>query len=179
MTASRKTEIVIVGSGFSGLGAAIELKRIGIDNFVVLEKAGDLGGTWRDNTYPGLTVDVASTSYSYGFFPKHDWSRLYAPGSEVKKYADECAEKFKIRDHIEFSKTVESSSYNEKDNLWVTKLTNGEIYTSRYLVSATGLFGPPKLPDIDGIETFSGHIMHTGAWAVSYTHLTLPTILLV
>lgn len=168
MTASRETEIVIVGSGFSGLGAAIELKRIGVDNFVVLEKADDLGGTWRDNTYPGLTVDVASTSYSYGFFPKHDWSRLYARGSEVKKYADECAEKFKIRDHIEFSKSVESSSYNEEDNLWVTKLTNGEIYTSRYLVSATGLFGPPKLPDIDGIETFSGHIMHTGAWEHEY-----------
>ena len=168
MHSAKKTEIVIVGSGFSGLGAAIELKRIGIDDFIILEKADDLGGTWRDNTYPGLTVDVASTSYSYGFAPKSNWSRLYAPGSEVKEYADECAEKFKIRDHIEFSKSVESASYDEENNLWVTKVSSGETYTSRYLVSATGLFGPPKLPNIDGIETFSGHIMHTGAWDHEY-----------
>ncbi|MBT7625369.1 MAG: NAD(P)/FAD-dependent oxidoreductase, partial [Proteobacteria bacterium] len=167
-TNKKHVEIVIVGSGFSGIGAAIELKRIGIHDFVILEKANDLGGTWRDNTYPGLTVDVASTSYSYGFAPKFDWSRLYAPGGEVKAYADECALKFGIREHIDFGRQVKCSRYDQSANLWETTLESGEVYSSTYLVSATGLFGPPKLPEIDGIESFSGHIMHTGQWDHSY-----------
>jgi cation diffusion facilitator CzcD-associated flavoprotein CzcO len=167
-TNKKHVETVIVGSGFSGIGAAIELKRIGMHDFVILEKANDLGGTWRDNTYPGLTVDVASTSYSYGFAPKSDWSRLYAPGAEVKAYADECALKFGIREHIDFGKQVKCSRYDQSANLWETTLESGEVYSSTYLVSATGLFGPPKLPEIDGIESFSGHTMHTGQWDHSY-----------
>jgi len=98
-------EVLIVGSGFSGLGAGIALKKMGLDDFAILERADDLGGTWRDNTYPGLTVDVASTSYSYGFEP-YDWSRLYAKGGEVKAYADHCADKYGVRQHIRFGKTV-------------------------------------------------------------------------
>jgi cation diffusion facilitator CzcD-associated flavoprotein CzcO len=157
-------EIVIVGSGFSGLGAAIELKRLGMHDFVILERAGDLGGTWRDNTYPGLTVDVASTTYSYAFEPNPEWSRLYAPGAEVKRYADHCADKYGVRQHIRFGKSVASARYDRRANLWTTVLGDGERLVSRYLVSATGLFGPPKLPEIPGIESFGGHVMHTAQW---------------
>ena len=156
-------EVLIVGSGFSGLGAGIALKKMGLDDFAILERADDLGGTWRDNTYPGLTVDVASTSYSYGFEP-YDWSRLYAKGGEVKAYADHCADKYGVRQHIRFGKTVKSAAYDAPTNTWITRLENGEEIRSRYLVSATGLFGPPKLPDIAGIEQFAGTIMHTAQW---------------
>jgi len=157
-------EVVIVGSGFSGLGAGIELKRQGMNDFVILERADDLGGTWRDNTYPGLTVDVASTTYSYAFEPNPEWSRLYAPGAEVKRYADHCAEKYGVREHIRFGKSVAEARYDRRANAWTTTLENGERYVSRHLVSATGLFGPPKLPEIAGIESFAGHVMHTAKW---------------
>jgi cation diffusion facilitator CzcD-associated flavoprotein CzcO len=161
-------EVIIVGSGFSGLGAGIELKRIGIQDFVILEAADDLGGTWRDNTYPGLTVDVASTSYSYGFEPNPDWSRLYAPGPEVKAYADHCARKYGVAPHIRYRQRVEEARYSAQDNLWTLKLDSGTTYTARYFVSATGLFGPPKLPDIAGVDSFQGKVMHTGAWDHSF-----------
>ena len=157
-------EVLIVGSGFSGLGAGIALKKMGVHDFAILERADDLGGTWRDNTYPGLTVDVASTSYSYGFEPYPEWSRLYAPGAEVKAYADHCAAKYGVRDHMRFGKTVVSAAYDEATNTWQTRLAGGEELRSRYLVSATGLFGPPKLPDIAGIESYTGTIMHTAKW---------------
>ncbi len=161
-------EVVIVGSGFSGIGAAIELKRQGIDDFVILERADDLGGTWRDNTYPGLTVDVASTSYSYGFEPNPEWSRLYAPGAEVKRYADHCARKYGVREHIRFGARVVAARFDGGSSSWTTELESGERIVSRYLVSATGLFGPPKLPEIPGIESFQGHVMHTAQWDHAY-----------
>ncbi len=157
-------EILIVGSGFSGLGAGIALKKMGLHDFAVLERADDLGGTWRDNTYPGLTVDVASTSYSYGFEPYADWSRLYAPGAEVKQYADHCATKYGVRAHIRYGKTVTGARYDAASNTWLTQLADGSTLRSRYLVAATGLFGPPKLPDIAGIGDFAGTIMHTAQW---------------
>jgi cation diffusion facilitator CzcD-associated flavoprotein CzcO len=157
-------EILIVGTGFSGLGAAIELKRRGMNDFLILERAHDIGGTWRDNTYPGLTVDVCSTTYSYAFEPNPDWSRLYAPGTEVKRYADHCAAKYGIREHVRFGKTVVSASYDSEANAWTTRTADGETWVSRYLVSATGLFGPPKLPDIPGVESFAGQLMHTAQW---------------
>ncbi len=157
-------EVLIIGAGFSGLGAGIALKKMGLDNFAILERADDLGGTWRDNTYPGLTVDVASTSYSYGFEPYPEWTRLYAPGSEVKAYADHCAQKYGVRQHIRFGKTVTSATYDDKTNTWLTRTAGGEEIRSRFLVSATGLFGPPKLPTIAGIEGFAGTIMHTAQW---------------
>ncbi len=107
-------EIVIVGSGFSGLGAGIQLKKMGLDNFVILERANDLGGTWRDNTYPGLTVDVASTSYSYGFELSPEWTRLYAPGAQVKAYADHCAQKYGLAAHLRYGCAVVGATYQAR-----------------------------------------------------------------
>ncbi len=161
-------EIVIVGSGFSGLGAGIQLKKMGLDNFVILERADDLGGTWRDNTYPGLTVDVASTSYSYGFELSPEWTRLYAPGAQVKAYADHCAQKYGLAAHLRYGCAVVGATYSEAGNTWTTELADGRRLVSRYLVSATGLFGPPKLPTIPGVESFAGKLMHTAQWDHSY-----------
>lgn len=168
MTAAALHEVIIVGAGFSGLGAGIELKRRGIHDFIILEAADDVGGTWRDNTYPGLTVDVASTTYSYAFEPNPEWSRLYAPGAEVKAYADHCARKYGLLPHLRFGAKVREARYDEAANQWQLTLVNGEIHACRYFVSATGLFGPPKLPDVAGVERFKGKIMHTAQWDHDY-----------
>ena len=161
-------KIVIVGSGFAGMGAAIKLKEMHEHDFVILEKADDLGGTWRDNTYPGLTVDIVSLTYSYPFEPNPDWSRLYAPGDELKAYADHCATKYGVRPHIQYGKGVSKAVYDEGHNVWITHLESGETLVSRYFVSATGLLVQHKMPDIQGIDSFRGKVMHTARWDHDY-----------
>src|SRR5262245_23038120 len=102
-TATPDYEVAIIGSGFSGIGAGIKLKEIGINNFIILEKASELGGTWRDNTYPGFTVDIPALTYSYSFEQKPDWSKLYAPQAELLTYAHNVTNKYGIRPHIQFN----------------------------------------------------------------------------
>jgi cation diffusion facilitator CzcD-associated flavoprotein CzcO len=119
------TEVLVVGSGFSGIGAGVRLKQAGI-SFIVLEKAGDLGGTWRDNTYPGIAVDITSFTYSFSYEQLPDWSRVFAPGAELKKYADHCAVKYGVREHMRFNAEVESSTFNPAAHLWVTTLKGGD-----------------------------------------------------
>ncbi|MBL4867345.1 MAG: NAD(P)/FAD-dependent oxidoreductase, partial [Pseudomonadales bacterium] len=161
-------ETLIVGSGLSGIGAGIRLINEGCSDFVILEKADDVGGTWRDNTYPGLAVDVPSLSYSFSFEQNPNWNSLYASGVEMKAYVDHCAQKYGIRPHMRYNSEVEESVFDEQNNVWVTRTKGGETYVSRFLVSATGFLTVPKLPIIDGIETFKGKIMHTGRWDHSY-----------
>lgn len=161
-------ETVIIGSGLCGLGAGIRMIKEGLGDFVILEKADDVGGTWRDNTYPGLCVDIPSLSYSFSFEQNPNWSSLYAPGPEMKAYVDHCAQKYGIRPHMRYNQEVVESVYDEETNLWTTRTTTGETYISRYLVSATGFLTLPKMPDIKGIENFKGKKMHTGRWDHSY-----------
>jgi cation diffusion facilitator CzcD-associated flavoprotein CzcO len=161
-------EIVIVGSGFSGIGAAIRLQKLGIHDFVVLEKADDLGGTWRDNDYPGLAVDMPSFIYSYPFEMSPDWSRVYPPAREIKAYTDHCADKYGIRAHIRLGKTVVQTVYDEEHNVWRTQLEDGEVVVSRYFVSASGLLVRPKMPAIEGIDSFEGKLVHTARWDHAY-----------
>jgi cation diffusion facilitator CzcD-associated flavoprotein CzcO len=154
-------EIVIVGSGFGGMGVAIKLKDMGIDDFVILERADDLGGTWRDNTYPGLAVDVASMAYSYSFEPNPDWSRVYARGPEIWAYADHCAEKYDIKRHIRFGQNVARAVYDEDANTWTVRIDGGTSYVCRYFISATGALVTPKMPNIEGADAFKGKVIHT------------------
>lgn len=157
-------EVLVVGSGFAGIGVGIKLNKIGIRNFVILEKASDLGGAWRDNTYPGLAVDIPGLTYSFSFEQNPNWSGLYPPGAELKKYADHCAEKYDVRSHVQFNKTVTKSVYDEKHNLWTTYLESGETITSRYLVGASGFLSIVKMPAIPGIDEFKGTKLHTARW---------------
>ena len=106
-------DVVIVGAGFGGIGAAIQLKRLGFDNFVILDREDDLGGTWHVNHYPGLAVDVPTTTYSYFFEPNPNWSRLFTPGPEIKQYADDVADKYDVRRHMRFNTTVEGARWDE------------------------------------------------------------------
>ncbi|MBV9487566.1 MAG: NAD(P)/FAD-dependent oxidoreductase [Frankiaceae bacterium] len=157
-------DVVIVGSGFGGMGAAIQFKRLGIDDLLILERESDLGGTWHVNRYPGLAVDVASVTYSYSFEPNPYWSRLFAPGAELKRYAEHVADKYDLRRHMRFDTAVGGARWDEENQHWVVSLAEGETVTTRYLVTATGFLSQPHRPDIPGIEDFAGTVIHTAAW---------------
>jgi cation diffusion facilitator CzcD-associated flavoprotein CzcO len=160
----RSVDIVIVGSGFAGLGMAIQLKRAGRDDFVVLEKAADLGGTWRDNTYPGCACDVPSYLYSYSFALNPHWSRMYSPQPEIWAYLRDCAERFGVDSRIEYGAEVTSAVWDEDAGQWRLEVTGSEPIACRVLVSAVGALHVPKVPDLPGLETFGGTAFHSAAW---------------
>ncbi len=161
-------EVIIIGAGFSGIGAAIKLRENGIEDFAILERAGDLGGTWRDNTYPGIAVDITSFTYSYSFEPNPNWSRVFAPGAELFKYAQHCASKYDVKRYMRFNTAVSKTVFDEAEDVWRVHLENGEMLTARYIISATGGLIHPKLPEISGIESFKGKTIHTARWDHQY-----------
>jgi cation diffusion facilitator CzcD-associated flavoprotein CzcO len=164
----RAHEAVIVGAGFAGIGAAIQLKRMGIEDFVIVDREDDLGGTWHVNHYPGLAVDVPTTTYSYFFEPNPNWSRLFSTGVEIKRYADEVADKYDVRRHMRFNTTVEGARWDEENALWRVALADGETLCARYLFTATGFLSQPHTPDIPGIDSFAGKVIHTTDWDDGY-----------
>lgn len=157
-------DAIVVGAGFGGIGAAIQLKRSGYENIVILDRENDLGGTWHVNRYPGLTVDVPSPTFSYWFEPNPTWSRMYAPGSELKRYAEHVAEKYDVRRHMRFGATVDSARWDDDAQLWRVTLEGGEELATRFLIVATGFLCQPANPDIAGLDDFAGHIVHTARW---------------
>jgi cation diffusion facilitator CzcD-associated flavoprotein CzcO len=163
-------DAIIVGAGFGGIGAAIQLKRLGFDNFIILDREDDLGGTWHVNHYPGVAVDIPSTTYSYWFEPNPHWSRLFAPGVEVKRYAADIADKYDVRSHMRFRTTVEGAQWDEDTKVWRIALAGGESLTARFLITATGFLSQPRTPDIPGIAGFEGKVVHTTAWDHGYRY---------
>jgi cation diffusion facilitator CzcD-associated flavoprotein CzcO len=157
-------DVLIVGAGFGGIGAAIQLKRLGYENFAILERDDDLGGTWHVNHYPGLAVDVPTTSYSYWFEPNPNWSRLFSTGAEIKQYADHVADKYDVRRHMRFNITVEGACWDEETSTWQVALAGGDTLTTRFLITATGFLSQPYTPDIPGIDGFEGKVIHTAMW---------------
>ncbi|MCP2298147.1 putative flavoprotein CzcO associated with the cation diffusion facilitator CzcD [Nocardia amikacinitolerans] len=157
-------DAVVVGAGFGGMGAGIELDRLGLSNYVILERENDLGGTWHVNHYPGLAVDIASVTYSYSFEPNPYWSRLFAPGRELKKYAEHVADKYGLRRRMRFGTVVDGARWDEENQQWVVSIAGGETVTGRYLLTATGFLSQPYTPPFPGIESFAGKIIHTTAW---------------
>jgi len=157
-------EVVIVGSGFSGIGAGIALAKIGIEDFALLEREKEFGGTWIQNAYPGLEIDMPFFVYSYPFEPRASWSQLYPTGDEYRDYTRYCANKYDIARRIRCNAAVVRAEYDESQNRWHTTLADGRRFVSRWLVNATGLLVTPKLPEIEGIADFEGRILHTARW---------------
>jgi cation diffusion facilitator CzcD-associated flavoprotein CzcO len=157
-------QAIIVGAGFGGMGAAIQLKRLGITDFTMLEREDDLGGTWHVNRYPGLAVDIASVTYSYSFEPNPRWKHWYARGAELKKYAEHVADKYDLRRHMRFHTVVEGARWDEDAEEWEVRIASGERLRSTYLVTATGFLSQPRLPDIEGVGDFAGTVLHTAKW---------------
>jgi len=154
--------IAIVGSGFGGIGMALELKRAGFDDFVLLEKGDDVGGVWRENTYPGAACDIPSPYYSFSTDPNPAWSSRFSPQAEIKDYMRHVVDDNDLRRHIRFGVEVTSATYD--DAKWRLVTDTGEEHTADVFVPATGQLSRPSLPDIEGIDTFTGPAFHSAEW---------------
>ncbi len=181
--APRSVQVVVIGSGFAGLGMAIRLKEAGIHDFVVLERAGEVGGTWRDNTYPGAACDVPSHLYSFSFAPNPDWSSSFSPQHEIQDYLRRCADDFGVRPHLRFDAEVRHARWDEGRGRWQVETTSpgvrgvrdgitpgvrgvpeGITYDAQFLISATGALSDPSVPDLPGLERFAGTAFHSARW---------------
>jgi len=155
--------IAIVGSGFAGMGLAIKLRQEGRDDFLVFERGEDVGGTWRDNTYPGCQCDVPSNLYSFSFAPNPDWTHTYATQPEIRTYLQECADRFGIRPHIRFGHRVIDARWNDTDTRWHIDTSEGS-FTADLVVVGAGPFSDPSIPEIPGAASFTGTSFHTARW---------------
>ncbi|RMF70483.1 MAG: NAD(P)/FAD-dependent oxidoreductase [Alphaproteobacteria bacterium] len=157
-------EAAIVGAGFGGIGMGHALSRAGIHDFVILEAAEEVGGTWQANRYPGAGCDVPSHLYCFSFFPKVDWSRRYASQPEILQYLKDAVRELGLEPHIRLRSPVVRAVYEERDARWKLELEGGEVLTARHLVAATGQLRVPKLPSIPGRERFRGRAFHSARW---------------
>lgn len=154
---------IVIGAGFSGLAMGIRLRKAGLADFAILERATDVGGVWRDNTYPGVGVDTPSKFYSLSTDPNPNWSSLFALGEELHAYTRKVAERYDLVERIHFDTAVESARWNPKRRRWVIETTAG-TYVTRVLITAAGLVADPSLPDIPGVRDFSGEWFHSSQW---------------
>jgi cation diffusion facilitator CzcD-associated flavoprotein CzcO len=158
-----RVDVAVVGSGFAGIGMAVRLKELGIEDFVVLERAGDVGGTWRDNTYPGCQCDVPSHLYSLSFAPNPRWSRTFSLQAEIHGYLRRVAEDFGVLPHVRFGSDVISAAWDEDAGRWRIATASGEL-EARVVVSGVGALSEPAIPRLPGLESFQGAAFHSAAW---------------
>lgn len=140
------------------------LDRAGLSDYLIVEAGDGVGGTWYWNTYPGIAVDIPSFSYQFSFEQSPHWSRTYAPGAELRAYAEHCADKYRLRSRIRLCTRVLRAGFDERTGLWQVDLDSGETLTTRFLLNASGALTIPDLPDVDGVDTFAGVTMHTARW---------------
>ncbi len=157
-------EILIVGSGFAGLGMGIRLKQAGMNDFTILEQASDLGGTWRDNRYPGAACDVESHLYSFSFEQNPRWTRMFAPQQEILDYLEHCADKYGLRPHLRFNTSVVGATFSESNGLWEVRCSDGSTRRARVVIAACGGLSRPSTPDIPGLNRFAGPVFHSARW---------------
>ena len=156
-------QVVIIGAGFGGIGMAIALKRAGLDDFVVLDRADDLGGTWRDNSYPGLTCDIPSQLYSFSFRPWR-WTRRFPPRDEILSYLHALVAEYRLGPHLRFGAGVAAAVFDERQARWTITLDDGQTLQAAAVVCAVGQLGHPVLPDIPGRADFTGPSWHSARW---------------
>ena len=157
-------DVAIAGAGFSGLGMAINLKAQNKRSFVVLEKADAVGGTWRDNRYPGCACDVQSNLYSFSFAPNPNWTRLYPTQQEIWDYLEKCADLYRVRDHIRFNARITKAAWDDAAKLWRIETADGKTLTARALVSGMGGLHVPNFPNLPGMNAFKGRAWHSAQW---------------
>ena len=155
-------EVIVVGAGFAGIGAAIRLRQAGCD-FLVLEKAAEIGGVWRDNTYPDCGCDVPSAFYSYSFAPNPRWSRLFAKQAEIKAYTQDTAERFGVMGHIRLGVELITASWDARAKLWRLKTSAGD-FSAQFVIMACGPMHVPVMPRVPGLNTFTGESFHSSRW---------------
>ena len=166
--AAGELSVLIVGTGFSGLGMGIKLKEAGIESFTILERANDVGGTWRDNNYPGCACDVQSHLYSFSFEPNPNWTRMFARQPEIKAYLQHCAQKYALLPHIRYDSEVVRAEYDEAAAMWTVTTRKGEVHRANVLVSGMGGLSTPAYPTLKGLENFKGKTFHSADWDHGY-----------
>ncbi|MGH3902821.1 MAG: flavin-containing monooxygenase [Pseudonocardiaceae bacterium] len=159
--------VIVVGTGFAGLGMAIRLRQESMTDFVVLERAGDVGGTWRDNGYPGCACDVPSHLYSFSFELNPAWSRSFSSRQEIWDYLRHCTDRYGVRPHIRFHHEVLDAAWDHEQRRWRVRTSRGEL-TSDVLVTGTGALSDPAIPDIPGLDSFRGAVFHSAQWDHDY-----------
>ncbi|MGW3896649.1 flavin-containing monooxygenase [Micromonospora profundi] len=158
-----ETDIAIVGAGFGGLGAAIALQRAGFTDYLVFDRGDDVGGTWRDNTYPGCACDVPSHLYSFSFAPNPRWSNTFSSQPEIRDYLRDCVDRFGIRSKVRLRHEVLDARWDERRQRWLLRTSGGD-HTARVLVCAAGPLSEPAVPDLPGIDDFAGTVFHSARW---------------
>jgi cation diffusion facilitator CzcD-associated flavoprotein CzcO len=158
----REPSIVIIGAGVAGIATAVTLQRAGFHDFTILEKGADVGGVWHWNRYPGLTCDVPSQLYQFSFAPKPDWTGLFAPGEEIQRYLRDVVDRFGLDDHLRLNATVVSAVFT--GSTWQIKTADGAELEADFVIAATGVLHHPFTPDIPGLDSFAGDVVHTARW---------------
>ena len=158
------TRIAIIGSGFGGICMGIQLKQAGIDSFTIYEKAACLGGTWRDNTYPGAACDSPSFVYCFSFEQKTDWSRKWAPQAEILDYIGHCVRKYDLLPHVRFGTEIAAARFDADAGVWRIRTAGGEEIEAEVLVSGTGQLNRPHYPELPGLDRFTGVSFHSARW---------------
>lgn len=161
-TADRQPSVIIIGAGMTGILMAIKFQNAGITDITVLEKAHKVGGTWRENTYPGVACDVASHMYTYSFEPNPNWSNMFARGPEIQSYFEQVSKKYNVEERIRFNEAVTDARYH--DGRWTVKTSQDKSYEADFVVCATGILHHPSFPDIEGLNEFKGTMFHTAQW---------------
>lgn len=156
--------VAIIGGGMSGLCMGIALRQAGLEDYVIYEKSANVGGTWWENTYPGVACDVPSHLYSYSFAPNPDWSHVYSPGAEIQHYFERCAGTYGLWPHIRLGREVTDARFDEGSNRWRLTTGAGEHDTADVLISAIGALHVPNYPEIDGLDGFAGTMIHSASW---------------
>ncbi|MEU9381108.1 NAD(P)/FAD-dependent oxidoreductase [Streptomyces sp. NPDC048279] len=167
MAQHEQVRVAVIGSGFGGLGAAVRLRREGITDFVVLERAGSVGGTWRDNSYPGCACDVPSHLYSFSFAPNPDWPRTFSGQEHIRAYLEHVADVFGLRPHLRFDSEVKRMTWDPEKLRWDIETASGSL-SADVVVSATGPLSDPKIPEIPGLDSFPGKVFHSARWDHDY-----------
>ncbi|WP_405735757.1 NAD(P)/FAD-dependent oxidoreductase [Streptomyces sp. NBC_00028] len=168
MTEHEHVRVAVIGSGFGGLGAAVRLRREGVTDFVVLERADSVGGTWRDNSYPGCACDVPSHLYSFSFAPHPDWPRTFSGQEHIRAYLEHVADVFHLRPHIRFDSEVMKMTWDADQLRWDIEVKGGGRLSADFVVSATGPLSDPKVPEIPGLDSFPGKVFHSARWDHDY-----------
>ncbi|MEV5715112.1 NAD(P)/FAD-dependent oxidoreductase [Amycolatopsis mediterranei] len=161
-------KVVIVGTGFSGLGQAIQLEKAGIRDYVILEKAAEVGGTWRDNSYPGCACDVQSHMYSFSYEQNPGWSRSFSPQPEIFGYLKRVADKYRLREKIRFGVELTGAHWDERERRWTATTRDGREFVAQFLVSGVGGLHIPQIPELPGIAGFKGQTWHSARWNHEY-----------
>lgn len=160
--------VVVIGAGLSGVAAAVRLLEAGVRDFVVLERADSVGGTWRDAVYPGAEVDVPSWLYSFSFAPNPDWSYVNSPAPEIRAYIEDVVERFGVTPHLRFGADVTTAVFNKHDGRWRIRTRDGRLFTARAVIAADGLLANAQYPNIPGVESFAGQKMLSASWVDGY-----------